>query len=156
MIIPTSLFDSQFCLLFKLEKIKGTSWGITATWMLWFHPLGPPWLLLFGRSAVYGSLWPVDCSMQSLSFPEHHYLPELAQTHVHWVDNAIQPSHPLSPPSPALNLSQHQGLFQWVSSSHQVAKVQALHFSVSPSDEYLGLISFRIDWFDLLAVLGTL
>ena len=54
----------------------------------------------------------------------HHKLPELAQTHVHWVGDAIQPSHPLSSPSPpAFNLSQHQGLFQWVSSSHQVAEV---------------------------------
>ena len=56
--------------------------------------------------------------------PIHHQLPEFTQTHVHWVTDAIQPSHPLSSPSPpALNLSQHQGLFQWVSSSHQVAKI---------------------------------
>ena len=64
----------------------------------------------------------VDCSMPGL--PVHHQLPELAQTHVHWADDAIQPSHPLSSPSPlAFNLLQHQGLFQRVSSSHQVAKV---------------------------------
>ena len=56
--------------------------------------------------------------------PVHHQLPESTQTHVHWVSDTIQPSHPLSFPSPpALNLSQHQGLFKWVSSSHQVAKV---------------------------------
>ena len=57
-----------------------------------------------------------------------------------------------------LNLSQHQGLFQWVSPSHQVAKVLELHFtfSISPSNEYSGLTSFRIDWFDLLVVQGTL
>ena len=67
---------------------------------------------------------PMECSM--LGFPVHHQLSELAQTHVHWVSDAIQPSHPLSSPSPpAFNLSQHQGLFQWVSSSHQVAKVSA-------------------------------
>ena len=54
------------------------------------------------------------------------------------------------------NFSQHQGLFQWVSSSHQVAKVLELQFSISPSNEYSGLISFRIDWSDLLAVQGTL
>ena len=66
---------------------------------------------------------PMDCSMPS--FPVLHHLPEFAHTHVHWVSDAIQPPHPLSPPSPpALNLSQHQGLFQWVSSSHQVAKIQ--------------------------------
>ena len=55
--------------------------------------------------------------------PVHHQLLEFTQTHVHWVSDAIQPSHPLSSPSPALNASQHQSLFQWVNSSHEVAKV---------------------------------
>ena len=65
---------------------------------------------------------PMDCS--TTGFSVHHQLPELAQTHVQKVGDIIQPSHPLSSPSPpAFNLSQHQGLFQWVSSSHQVAKV---------------------------------
>jgi len=65
---------------------------------------------------------PMDCSKPG--FPVHHLLLELAQTHVHQVGDAIQPSHSLSSPSPpAFNLSQHQGLFQWVSSSHQVTKV---------------------------------
>ena len=65
---------------------------------------------------------PMDCSTPG--FPVHHQLPELTQTPVHWVSDAIQPSHPLSSPSPlAFNHSQHQGLFKWVSSSHQVAKV---------------------------------
>ena len=65
---------------------------------------------------------PMNCSTPSL--PVHHQLPESTQTHVHCVSDAIQSSHHLSSPSPpALNLSQHQGLFQWVSSSHQVAKV---------------------------------
>ena len=68
---------------------------------------------------------PVDCSQPG--FPVLHYLPEFIQTLVHWVGDAIQPSHPLSPPSPpALNLSQHQGLFQWAGSLHQVAKVLQL------------------------------
>ena len=72
---------------------------------------------------------------------------------VHWVSDAIKSSHPLSSPSPpAFNLSQHQGFSQWVSSSHQVAKVLELQFQPSPSKEYSGLISFRIDWLDLLAV----
>ena len=67
---------------------------------------------------------PTDCNMPG--FPVHHQLPELAQTHVHWVSDAIQPSHPLSSPSPPVfNLSQHQGLFQRFSSLHQVAKVLA-------------------------------
>ena len=66
--------------------------------------------------------YPTDCSMPG--FPVDHQLSELAQTHVHRVGDAIQPSHPLSSPSPpAFNLSQHQSLFKWVSSSHQVAKV---------------------------------
>ena len=64
---------------------------------------------------------PMDCSTPG--FPVHHQLPELTQTHVHYISDAIQPSHPLSSPSPAFNLSQHQGLFQRVSSLHQVAKV---------------------------------
>ena len=65
---------------------------------------------------------PMDCSMPG--FPVHHQLLEFTQTHVHRVCDAIQPSHPLSSPfPPAFNLSQHQGLFQWVSSSHQVAKI---------------------------------
>ena len=74
------------------------------------------------RSVVVWLCDPVDCSMPGLLV--RHQLPEFTQTHVHWVGDAIQPSHPLSSPSPlAFNLSQHQGLFQWVGSSHQVAKV---------------------------------
>ena len=98
---------------------------------------------------------PVYCI--TLGFPVHHQLLELTQTHVHRVGDAIQPSHILSSPSPpAFNLSQHQGLFQWVSSSHQVAKVMEFQLQHSPSNEYSGLISFRMDWLDLLAVQGTL
>ena len=94
---------------------------------------------------------PMDCSMPG--FLVLHYLPEFAQTQVHWVSDTVQPSHPLSPFSaPAFSLSQHQGLFQWLSSSHQVVKV--LSFSISPSNEYSGLISFRNDWLDLLADQG--
>ena len=89
--------------------------------------------------------------------PVHHQLPEFTQTHVHWVSDAIQPSHPLSSPSPPdFNLCQHQGLFQWVSSSHEVAKYWSFSFSISPFNEHPGLISFRMDWLDLLAVQGTL
>ena len=64
---------------------------------------------------------PVDCS--TLGFSVLHHLLEFAQTHVHWVNVAIQPSHPLSSSFPAFNLSQHQGLFRWVASSHQVANI---------------------------------
>ena len=94
---------------------------------------------------------PMDCSTPGVLVL--HHLPQLAQTPVHWVADAIQPSHPLLSPSPAYNLSQHQGLFQWVSSSHQVAKV-CLSLSIRPSDEYSGLIPFRTDWFHLLAGQG--
>ena len=96
---------------------------------------------------------PMSCSTPG--FPILHYLLEFAQTHVHWVSDAIQPSHPLLPPSPpALNLSQYQSLFQRVGSSDQVAKYWS--FSISPSNEYSGLIYFRTDWFDLLAIQVTL
>ena len=100
-------------------------------------------------------LLPMDCSTPGL--PDHHQLPEITQTHVHWVSDAIQPSHPLSSPSPpALSLSQHQGLFKWVSSSHRGPKYWSFSFNISPSNEHWGLISFRMDWLDLLAVQGTL
>ena len=91
----------------------------------------------------------------TLGFQVLHCLPELDQTHVSWVSDAVQPSHPLSSPSPfSFNLSQHQGFIQWVRSSHQVLKYWSS--STSRSNEYSGLISFRIDYFDILAVQGTL
>ena len=75
----------------------------------------------FSCSVVSDSLRPHG--RQHARLPFHHQLSELAQTHVHWLRDALQPSHPLLSPSPAFNLSQHQGIFKWVSSSHQVAKV---------------------------------
>ena len=89
-----------------------------------------------------------------MDFPLLHHLLEFAPTHVHWVSDAIQPSHPLSSPSPAFNLSQHQGLFQWVSSLHHMANVLELQFQ-HQSFQWI-LISFRIDWLDLPAVQVTL
>ena len=110
--------------------------------------------------------------------PVHHQLPEFTQTHVHRVGDAIQPSHPLPSPSlPALNLSQHQGLFfsfswflylyfqlSWLcrvfsneSALHiRWPKYWSFSFNISPSDEHPELISFNMDWLDLLAVQGTL
>ena len=89
--------------------------------------------------------------------PVHHQLLEFTQTHAHRVGDAIQPSHPLSSPSPpAPNPSQHQGLFQSINSSHEVAKVLEFQLQHSPSNEHPGLISFRKDWLDLLVVQGTL
>ena len=98
---------------------------------------------------------PMDCSMPG--FPVHNQLPEFTQTHVHWISDVIQPSHPLSSPSPpAFNLSQHQVFsnesvlwFRW-------PKYWSFSFNISPSNEYSGLISFRMDWLNLLAVQGTL
>ena len=90
---------------------------------------------------------PMDCCMPGL--PVHHQLLEFTQTHVHCLGYVIQPSHPLSSPSPsAFNFSQHEGLFRW-------PKYCSFSFNISPSNEYSGLISFRMDWFDLL-VQGTL
>ena len=97
----------------------------------------------------------MDCSTPG--FPVHHQFPEFTQTHVHWVGDAIQPSHPLSSPSPpTFNLSLHQGLFKWVSSLHRWPKYWRFSFSISLSNEYSGLISYRMDWLDLLSVQGTL
>ena len=109
----------------------------------------------FSCSVVSYSLWPHRLQRARLLI--YHQLSELAQTHVHRVGDAIQPSHPLTSTSPpTFNLSQYQGLLQWVSSSHQVPKLLQFSFSISPSNEYSGLISFRMDWLDLLVVQGTL
>ena len=95
-------------------------------------------------------LWDtMDYSMPG--FPVLHYLPEFAQTHVHWVGDAIQPSHPLSPllclPSVFLSVR----VFQRVSSSHPMAKYWSFNFNISHSKVYSRLISFWMDWFDLFA-----
>ena len=83
--------------------------------------------ICMGQFSSVAQLCPILCDPMDRSIPGlpvNHQLPEFTQTHVHWVSDAIQPSHPLSSPSPpAFNLSQHWGLFKWVSSSHQVAKV---------------------------------
>ena len=93
----------------------------------------------------------MDCSMQGL--PVHHQLSEFTQTHVCWVGDAIQPSRPLSSPSPpTFNLSQHQGLFKWVSSLHQVAKLLAFQLQHQSFQWIFKTNSFRMDWLDLLAV----
>ena len=125
-----------------MEKPRQTS---PPTQSVQFHSVTQSDLILFN---------PMDSSTPG--FPVHHLL-EFAQTHVHCVSDAIQPSHPLSSPSShALNRSQHQGLFKWVGSSHQVAKVLKFQLQLIPSSDYSGLISFRMDWLDLLAVQGTL
>ena len=89
--------------------------------------------------------------------PVHHQFPEFTQTLVHWVSDAIQPSHPLSPPSPpAPSPSQHQVFSSESALRRRWPKYWSFRFSISPSNEHPGLISFRMDWLDLLAVQGTL
>ena len=101
----------------------------------------------FSHSVMSDSLWP--------HFPVHRQLSKLAQTHVHWVSDAIQPSHPLlSPSPPAFPIIR---VFSNESVLHiRWPKYWSFSFSISPSNDYLGVISFRIDWLDLLAVQGTL
>ena len=98
---------------------------------------------------------PMDCS--TTDFPVHHHLPELAQTHVHRLGDAIQPSHPLLYPLLLPSIFPSIRVF----SNESVLRIRwkkdwSFSFSISPSNEYSGLISFRMDWFDLLAVQGTL
>ena len=98
---------------------------------------------------------PMDCSVPG--FPVHHQILDLAQTPVHHVSDAIQPSHPRSSPSPpTFNLSQQQGLSNESALPIRWPKYWSFSFSISPSKKYSALISFRIDWLDLLAVQGTL
>ena len=97
---------------------------------------------------------PIDCS--TIGFPVHHQLLELTKTHIHQVGDAIQPSYPLSSPSPpAFSLCQHQGLFHESALHIRWPKYWSFSFSISPSNEYAGLISFRMGWLDLLAVQGA-
>ena len=96
----------------------------------------------FSHSVVTELCDPMNRSMPG--FPVHHQLPEFTQAHVHRVGDAIQSSYPLlSPSPPAPNPSQHQGLFQWVSPCMRWSKYWSFSFSVSPSNEHPGLISFR-------------
>ena len=112
------------------------------------------YLLLFSCSIMSDSLWPLDCSLPGFSV--HHQFPEVTQTHVHRISDAIQPSHPLSSPSPlTFNVSQHQ-VFSNESVLHiRWPKYWSFSFSISPPNAYSGLISFRMDWF-YLAVQGPL
>ena len=117
-----------------------------------------------GYFSAFNSVWSLSRVQlftahgpQHARHPVHHQLPEFTQTLVYWINDAIQPSHPLSPLSPpTFNLSQHQGLFEWVALHIRWPKYWSFSFSISSSNEYAGLISFRIDWLDLLEVQGTL
>ena len=107
-------------------------------------------LFLFCRPVMYDSLWPAGLQHASSPWPPS---PVVAQVHVHCISDVIQPSHPLTLSSPsAFNFSQHQGLFQWVSRSHQVTRILEPHFSfsINPSNEYSVFFFSKIDWFDSL------
>ena len=142
----TDILSSYFCILVSHQSFKTPSYshhsGVTTKTPCSHIQMAPsytsnhystlfditsyPYFALpsvqFSHSVVSDSLWPPDCSTPGL--PVHHKHMELAHSHVHWVGDAIQPSHPLPSPSlPVFSLSQHQGLFSWVSFSHQVAKV---------------------------------
>ena len=114
-----------------------------------------PALVQFSRSVVSDSFDPMNrCTS---GFPVHHQLPELAQTHVHRVGDAIQLFHPLSSPSPLPSIFPNIRVFSNESALHiRYPKYWSFSFSISPSNEHPGLISFRMDWLDLLAVQGTL
>ena len=108
----------------------------------------------FSSVQLLSRVWPQSCltlcSMPGL--PVHRQLPEFTQTHVHWVGDAIQLSHPLlSNSPPVFNLFQHQGFSNESVLHIRWPKYWSFSFSISPSNEYSGLISFRVDWFDLLA-----
>ena len=141
--------------LWLLEPLDSTVFVVTSVLEL-FNDMWQLSSVQFSHSIVSNSLQPHK--LQHARLPCHHQLLEPTQTHVHRVSDAIQPSHPLSSTSPpAFNLSQHLGLFQWVSSLHQVAEILEFQLQrISPSNEYSGLISFRVEWFDLLAVQETL
>ena len=151
------LFSSKFILQIRVIKftiIFLSSWKEKIkTWNYWKQ-----YKIIYFSVVTQSRLtlcYPMDCSTPG--FPVHHQLPELAQTHVHWVGDAIHPSHPLSSPSPpAFNLSSIR-----IFSNESVLHIRwpnywSFSFSISPSNEDSGLISFRMDWFALIAVQGTL
>ena len=141
-------FHCYCCLVAKWDPILVTQWTVAClvTVSIQLSSVAQPCL---------GLCWPHGL--------QHTRLPCSSPTPGAYSDSCPSsqwchlPSHPwLSPSSPAFHLSQHQGLFKWLRSSHQVAKDWSFSFSISPSKEYLGLISFRIDWLDLLAIQGIL
>ena len=137
--------------------VVGATWKFSSPWLRERKSTEATPAILYLRSQnelvdrLYPTLCdPMDCSTPG--FPPHHQLLELAQTHVHWVSHVIQLSHPLSSPSPpAFRVFSNESVLcvRW-------PKYWSFSFSISPSNEYSGLISFRIDWFGLLAVQGTL
>ena len=124
--------------------------------MTWVKDISPIWLIFWAiypanylQFSSVAQSYLTLCDFMGYStpgFPVCHQLPEFAQTLVHWVGDTIQPSHPLSHPSPpAFNLSQHQGLFQWVSSSYQVAKLLEVQLQ-HQSFQWTFRTDFLYDW----------
>ena len=140
-------------LMFDKNVFVGMEFQIPLHWKYWLW-----WLSVQFNSVAQSCPTPCDpinCSTPGL--PVHHQFPEFTQTHVHRVSDAIQPSHPLSSPSPpAPNLSQHQSLSNEWTLRMRWPKYWSFSFSIIPSKEQPGLISFRMDWLDLLAVQRTL
>ena len=128
------------------------SWHIRVPWMWILTCLSLSSVQSLNRVWHFATPW-TAARQASLSITSSWSLLKLMS-----IELVLPPNHLVlsSPSPPAFSLSQHQGLFKWVSSSHQVAKYWSFSFSISLSNEYLGLISFRSDWFDLLAVWGTL
>ena len=147
-------------LLAQLSSMKGINAELKENWGEQSAELGeakPCWVsssVQFSCSVVT-LCEPVDCSTPGL--PVHHQLPEFTQTHVHQVSDAIQPSHPLPSPSPpTFNLSSIKVFSNESVPCIRWPKYWSFSFSISLSNEYSGLISFKMDWLDLLAVQGTL
>ena len=123
--------------------------------ILWLHTLSPFHSSVQSLSHVVQLCDLMDCSTPGL--PVHHQLPEFTQTHVHWVSDAIQPSHPLSSPLLPPSIFPSSRVFSNESALHiRWPKYWSFSFNISPSNEHPGLISFRMDWLDLFAVQGTL
>ena len=156
---PCSFYSIQFRGIEYIHNAKLLSLASTSWWMGLFLSYEKKLYTHYRqRCCSVTQLCPTLCNCMDYSIPGFlvlHHLPEFAQTHVHWAGDAIQPSHPLSFPSPAFNLSQHQGFFQWVSSSHHVAKVLELQLQLQAFQRIFRVDSFRIDQFDLLAVEQT-
>ena len=140
--------------MYRTSSCTGVNCPYLHTWI----PIYIYKMSSFAQSVQFSSVaqsrptlcWPMNCSM--LGLPVHHQLQEFTQTHIYRASDAIQPSHPLSSPfPPAPNPSQHQR----VSSLHEGPKYWSFSISISPSNEHPGLISFRMDWLDLLEVQGT-
>ena len=153
------MYAIVFWLLFKFGTIA--LWPLGLRWpewrTSWVNKTYEVFKLIFSSVAQSCPTLCDPVNRSTPGLPVHHQLSEFTQTHVHWVGDAIQPSHPLSSPSPPVpNPSQHQSLSSESTRCMKWPKYWSFSFSISPSNEHPGLISFRMDWLDLLAVQGTL